>query len=251
MASICQWPACLLDSTNVSAFSSVITAFATIALFYVTWVLAKETKVLSRASSQAHVTATIEPNAWGVTYVDLLVSNSGNAVAYDIFIEFDPPLPHATGHRRDLSLPLQKISILRPGQILQSNLAAFSEVSKKEYSVKISWKEDPRSAKRESLSYQLSMLDYEGVSYLGARSPTVMIAEQIKKIRDDWKGITSGAGKLKIDTFSHQDRTNEAREREEWIKQIKRDVTDNDRPNESEQSTQQTPADEPSDNVRE
>ncbi len=223
MANDCQGITCFFDSASIGAFSSVVTAFATIALLYVTRVLAQETKVLSRATSQAHVTATIEPNAWGVTYVDIFVTNSGNAVAYDIQLQFDPPLPHSQGHRRDLSAPLHRISILKPGQTLQSNLAAFSDVSKQEYLVSISWKGNPKDTKRETFSYQLSMRDYEGVSYLGARSPAVMMAEQIKKIREDWKGVPSGHSRIKVDAFSRQERDEEARAQAEWIEQVRRE----------------------------
>lgn len=39
------------------------------------------------------------------------------------------------------------------------------------------------------------MATFEGISYLGARSPLTQIAEQIKGIREDWKPIAQGAKK--------------------------------------------------------
>jgi hypothetical protein len=200
--------------------SSIATALATIALFYVTWVLARETKVLSRATSQAHVTATIEPNLWGVTYVDIIVENSGNAVAYDIVVEFEPPLVQLQDFRTGLKVPLQRISILRPGQRLQSSLSSFADVSEKTFSVSISWKTSPRHTNRETLSYELSMLDYEGVSYLGARSPTVQLADEVKKLREDWRAVARGSRRIKADTYSNADRDTERRDREQWAEEV-------------------------------
>ncbi|MGO6815538.1 hypothetical protein ACCS67_11705 [Rhizobium brockwellii] len=220
MAQICQGISCFFDSATLSAFSSLVTAFATIALFIVTSVLARETRSLSKASSQAQITATIEPNAWGVMYVDLVVANSGNAPAYSIKIEFDPPLPRSEDYRTNLPTPLQNVSILRPDQLLQSGLCKFSDVSKKTFSVSISWLPHPRAEKRECVQYLLSMLDYEGVSYLGARSPMVQLADQVKKLREDWRSVSKGQRRLKADTFSSSDRKEEASLREEWVRNV-------------------------------
>lgn len=59
------------------------------------------------------------------------------------------------------------------------------------------------------------MASFEGVSYLGARSPMTQIAEQVKKIRRleadfPWKQ------KIKTDNYNSSDRAEEQRLREEW-----------------------------------
>lgn len=79
------------NNATLILFSTTVTALATAALFYATWVLARETKILSKATAQPHVTVGIEPNQWALIYFDLIVRNSGNAPAYDIKISFDPP----------------------------------------------------------------------------------------------------------------------------------------------------------------
>lgn len=206
MQAACSGLVCFLNASAASLIASFVTAIATVVLGYVTWVLARETKVLSRATAQAHVVATIEPNDWGVTYVDLHVVNSGNAAAFDVELYFDPPLPGGARHRRDLPVPLQRISILRAGQELKSNLCGFADVSKKTFKVTISWKSEPRERKRTSISYDLSMRDYEGVSYLGARSPAVQLAEQMKKLREDWQNVAGGHRHIKADVYTQADR---------------------------------------------
>ncbi|HDV9501132.1 TPA: hypothetical protein RKV73_004135, partial [Escherichia coli] len=57
---------------------------------------------------------------------------------------------------------------------------------------------------------------FEGVSYLGARSPMTQIAEQMKKIREDWRPISQGSKKIKTDNYNSSDRAEEQRAREEW-----------------------------------
>ena len=42
------------------------------------------------------------------------------------------------------------------------------------------------------------------------------IAEQIKKIREDWRPITQGSKKIKTDNYSSDDREKERKDREEW-----------------------------------
>jgi formate hydrogenlyase subunit 3/multisubunit Na+/H+ antiporter MnhD subunit len=77
---------------DAETFSMVVTAAATIALGFFTWVLARETKRLSRATAQAHVVATLEPNPWSVKHYDLVVANTGNAAAHDVVVSFTPDL---------------------------------------------------------------------------------------------------------------------------------------------------------------
>lgn len=206
---VTAWASGILDGETVGVVATAVTAVATVILGYATWVLAEETKILSRATSQAHVTATIEPNAWAANYVDLIVSNSGNAVAYDIETHFDPPLldgEEPANHRRNIDVPLRHISVLRPTQTMQSNLAEFAKVSKKSYRVTVSWKHHPKAKRRETLSYELSMMDYHDVSYLGARSPLTQIAEQMKKLREDWQHVARGQKHIMTDVFTERDR---------------------------------------------
>lgn len=59
---------------------------------------------------------------------------------------------------------------------------------------------------------------FEGVTYLGARNPLTQIADQIKKIRDDWRPITQGSKKIKTDNYSSSDREKERIAYDEWCK---------------------------------
>jgi hypothetical protein len=50
------------------------------------------------------------------------------------------------------------------------------------------------------------MGDYADFGHLGARTPFVQMAEQLEKIREDWRYVASGSRHLKADTYSGEDR---------------------------------------------
>jgi hypothetical protein len=185
----------------------VVTAVATIALGFFTWVLARETKRLSRATAQAHVVATLEPNHWSLMHVDLIVTNTGNAAAHDVAVAFSSEFER-DGHK-DKGRPLRHISVLKPGQSMSSYVGDYKGFHGKTFEVSTSWKHHPGEQKRQSLSYELSMGDYDGYGHLGARSPLIQMAEQLKKLREDWQWVARGSHKIKTDTYSSDDREKE------------------------------------------
>lgn len=222
------WMVWTLSVEGIQLASIVVTAVATAILGYATWVLARETRVLSRATSQAHVTVTLEPNSWAINHVDIIVANSGNAVAYDIAAKFEPPLPEGpegSGHRKAMGTPFGHISVLRPAQSMQSNLCEFALVSKRTYQVTVTWRHHPKAKRREELSYELSMMDYHDVSYLGARSPFTQMAEQIKKLREDWQNVARGSKRIKADVYSEGDREAEQKERDHLYREMRDNET--------------------------
>ncbi|UWA66458.1 hypothetical protein [Enterobacter cloacae] len=64
------------------------------------------------------------------------------------------------------------------------------------------------------------MSSFDGINYLGSRSPVTQIAEQIKNIRDDWRPISQGSKKIKTDSYSSSDRDKEKKAHDEWYQNI-------------------------------
>lgn len=106
-------------------FAAVVTAVATFFLW-------KVTRTLADASLQPHVVATLEPNLWSTRHFDLKINNTGNATAYDIVVSFDPPLNNGEG-RENKKVPLEHVSVLRPGQGLVSYLSDYSTLEGREF----------------------------------------------------------------------------------------------------------------------
>jgi hypothetical protein len=195
-------------ATIATVLGTLVTAIATVFLWRVTRTLAVETKRMAEASAQPQVVAHIEPNRWASNHADLHVANTGNASAFDIRVAFDPPLERDE-KRADRPMPLQRISLLKPGQNVIAWLGGWGPLLKKTYTVEISWKRHPGKPERESLSYTLDMNDIEGLSRLGAADPMIQVAEQLKKLREDWQSVARGQKHLSMDVYSSDDRAAE------------------------------------------
>ena len=208
-----RWtPEMLLGMSQIAA--GFLTALATIALVAVTIVLARATKRMANASSQPFVTATIEPNIWSMVHCDIVLQNTGNAPAFDVSVTVSPELPQSD-LRKDGKPPLQNVSVLRPGQEMKSFLSHANDVLGQVYSIKVTWKRSPNDRSVEGIQYDHHLP--KNISRLGAWSPEIQIADQIKKLREDWRSIASGTRKLAVDSFGKTDRDEERRQLEEML----------------------------------
>jgi hypothetical protein len=196
-------------ATFGTLFGTLATALATFALWRVTRTLATETRRMADAALQPQVVATIVPNRWSTIHLDINVENTGNASAFNVEVAFNPPLTNGEARSEDVPIPFQRISVLKPGQSMNSYLSDVGDYLEKNFEVTITWTLSPESTDRQSLSYWLNMSDYAGVSYLGARDPNVQIAEELKKLREDWRSVASGFNKIKADVFTNADRERE------------------------------------------
>ena len=201
---------------------TLVTAVATLFLWRVTKLLAVETKRMAEASAQPHVVATLDPNRWSMRHFDLKVDNTGNATAYDIKVDFTPPLINGEGRAGAMAVPFENISLLKPGQGMGSYLAEYSIVSKRVYSVRVSWRRSSADSQREENVYTINMADRQGVSDLGG-DPLVNIANDLAKIREDLRSLAQGSKRLKIDAYTAGDRLHErrvaARQRRRWAQE--------------------------------
>jgi len=177
---------------------TLVTAVATLFLWRVTKLLAVETKRMAEASAQPHVVATLDPNRWSMRHFDLKVDNTGNATAYDIKVDFTPPLINGEGRAGAMAVPFENISLLKPGQGMSSYLAEYPIVRKQAYSVRVSWRRSFADSQREENVYTINMADRQGVSDLGG-DPLVNIANDLAKIREDLRSLAQGSKRLKID----------------------------------------------------
>lgn len=62
-------------------------------------------------------------------------------------------------------------------------------------------------------------------SRLGAASPEVQIAEQVKKLREDWRPVAYGQRRLKADAYTQADREREA-ERVRALREARKNPND-------------------------
>lgn len=173
-------PANLMAVAQV--FAALVTAIATIALWYVTRILAVETKVLSSMTSRPFVIFTIESSLADSTAMDAIVSNTGNAPAFDIVVNVSPPLPGPTGQRTEEETETElNVSILAPGRAIPNRGVMSTDVYNQRFSIHVSWSSLPGSKQRESTSYSIEAKDgFKGGWRVKGQH---QIAEELEKIR--------------------------------------------------------------------
>ncbi len=169
---------------NWSTIATVVTALATIVLAYVTTILARETKRLSDATNQPTVVATLEPSPWSIIHSNLVLQNTGTGAAYDIEVEFSPPL--RMEHRGEVAtMPIRSLSVLKPGSSFSVFLNGFEKLNEQVLKVSVSWRRLP-NAKREGHSYVLDLIsDYKDWGQLGGPPPLIQIAQDMRKLREE------------------------------------------------------------------
>lgn len=204
----------------VSVFATVVTGVATVMLWWVTKNLATVTKQMAEATSRPQLTATLEPNQWSLRHIDLRLSNDGNASAYDVELQFNPELPH-NASKPERTMPFQNITVLRPGQVLLSWIGDFSDIKDTTFKVTMTWKVSPTSLNKLSMSYDYSIAHLVAMSRLGAASPLIQIAEEVKKLREDWRSVTSGQKKLEVNLTDRIDRAKQHKEMADWMEENK------------------------------
>ncbi|MCR5856898.1 hypothetical protein [Mesorhizobium sp. J428] len=207
----------LFEAIDWSVAATVVTAAATAALVWATIVLARYTKQMADNASSPHIVATVEPNAWSIIHFDVRVANTGAAVAYDVSVDFVPPLPtDPEKHRR--GTPLRKISVLRPGQELHGYLGNYAFLDGKSFTVTTSWRRKPMGA-RESNKYVFDIGDYDSVIMLNGGHPLYAMAKDLKNLRNDWRRIAQGSKRMRVDGYDRVDRAQERARLDEMFDQ--------------------------------
>jgi hypothetical protein len=203
-------------STWATFAATVATAAATMVLAWFTWVMAKASKQMADAAREALVVATIDVSRNSSMHVELVIENSGAGPAYDVRVNFAPPIVRRKG-ASESELPLNRISVLRSQQRIVNFIGEFGGFKGTKYTVTISWRSTPDSKNRIASQYEFDLDHYAGVHILG-QDPAVALANEVKKLRERMDRI-GGTSKLKVDVFSQRDRDREAEEQEKWLQE--------------------------------
>lgn len=202
-----------VDWTVWATFAATaVTAIATGVLAWVTWILVRETRRMADATNRPNVVVTIEPSVWSLMHVDLVAANTGTGAAYDVEVAFDPPL-ELDEDDRGTPIPLQKISVLKPGQSLKSFLSGFGRVQGRRFDVSISWVRTPASTQREMISYVIDMSAMDGTSQLGL-PPLISIARSLEGVEKRFGQFARS--RFQVDVIDARDRLRERRARERF-----------------------------------
>ncbi|MDW9523786.1 hypothetical protein GOA61_09455 [Sinorhizobium meliloti] len=163
-------------------FAALVTAAATIALWYVTRILAVETKVLSSMTSRPFVIFSFQSSLAAAEALDSVVSNTGNATAFDVEVTISPALPNGNGSR-DPEKEESKflVSLLPPGAAIPKQGVMSRDIHEETFSVDVSWSSAPKSTERERIRYNIQPQD--GFRAGWRVKGNHQIAEELEKIR--------------------------------------------------------------------
>ncbi|MFA4950160.1 hypothetical protein [Brevundimonas sp.] len=196
-----------------------MTAIATIVLAVVTALLAKETKRLSDATSEPMVVVTLESNPHSLMHMDLIAQNTGTGTAYEIRVSSNPPF-ELDDDQKELPVPLQNISVLKPGQLISSYICEYAKLEGRRFEICVSWSRKPGSAKRETLKYDLNLADFASLVRLGTPHEET-VSKSLKSLAEHFRKFANG--RLKVDSFDSRDRLHERRQHDRWRRRQQRE----------------------------
>ena len=166
---------------------AAVTAWATFALWRVTRVLAKETKNLAASASEPFVVAHIECSDISFQTMQLVIENTGNAVAFDISIAISPGLrkPNKTGPLDPTSRDDLSVSICPPRKKVSAAVLIGHEGWEDQYRIEISWGNSPGSPTRHKMTYETSPRDAHRDGWVGKRTHDIGVTlEKIATIME-------------------------------------------------------------------
>ncbi|AUR32496.1 hypothetical protein ABM031_00980 [Morganella morganii] len=205
--------------TITSVIAALVTAVSTFFLWRVTRMLAVETKKMAESASQPHIVITLEPTDVSINHFNMVISNTGNATAYNIISDITPSI-------NDKPIPFQNVSVLKPGDSIKSFFTSFFEIKNKEFKITTTWLKKPESKDRISNSYIFDIGSYTNLSVLGDMNPLLTVSKEIKKISENINKIVK-SNKLQVNTYDKNDRIesdNNHRKMIEEYKKIKGDI---------------------------
>jgi hypothetical protein len=169
----------------VTLGSSIATALATAALFYVTLILARETKNLANATERPLVTANIVLSSQANGFLELEIINSGNSTAFDVEISISPRLT-SLGEPFE---PFRNVPIINPSTRLSVFLVDSRNLIDEKFKIEVSWKKSLNSNERQTLEFYIDLSIYKAIPYNAMINPVVKIANEISEIRKEVKSF--------------------------------------------------------------
>ncbi|MGC2866238.1 hypothetical protein [Proteus vulgaris] len=195
--------------TITSVIAAIVTAISTFFLWRVTRILARETKKMAEATSQPHIVVTFEPAKTSINHFNIVISNTGNATAYNITTTIFPLI-------NGKNIPFKSVSALKPGDSISSFYSNYSQIDRKVFEILIEWTKSFGSVEKMKNKYSYDIGSYTNFATIGDLDPINTISNNIKKISQKLDRVVNG-DRININMF---DENNRQSEREKHYKQV-------------------------------
>lgn len=222
MRDFISWSASL-PLADLSAWGTVVSAAASLALVVFTfWLavltrtLARETRLSREAGEKADVQCSVEPHEEHVVIIEFIIANLGRASAVNVVASFGPVRPRPDeGPARTLSF-----ARLMPGTRVRLSLGSYADMPQKVIRADISFEDKFGSHK---MHYEQDLELWLGLSQVSNKPGYAMAQSlsQIERILRDW---STSANYLKVDTFTSRDRTQHDKDLQMWIREQSKKV---------------------------
>ena len=101
-------------------YAELVQCLSSIALIFLTAILAVETRLLRKAETDPNVILYLRPNDKAYALIELVLENAGNGAARNVLVELDKDLQMSNGRYLSMIGFLNGVSVLAPGQKLVS-----------------------------------------------------------------------------------------------------------------------------------
>lgn len=212
----------------VTLIFSAVVALSTVVYAVLTALLVAETRHMRRAQTEPKLVAYVKPREEFVNFAHLYIKNVGAGPAFNVSFELTTNKNDEGGNIliRDFkeSRFLETgVDYIGPNQKLHSRYTKFNDNFDKKIMAKIMVKINYKSSTNRNMSdtYAIDMSQFEGAGNLGTPH-LYSIAKSLKNLQEDVNRISTGFKRVKVDTYTHEDRRREEREWEErWSEQSK------------------------------
>lgn len=207
---------------NTGALTVIFTAIVTLATVVyavLTAALVKETRQMRQAQTEPHVDVSFKMRDETLGFLDIAVRNIGIGPAYDIHFSIhqvagDLVAAGLMKELKEIHFLQSGVRYISPGQELKSFFTSMYErydaklVS--QISIEITYKNAVGSNFKEN--FLLDFSELKGITRIG-EPPLLTIAKHVKKLSEEFDKVTS-SGRLRVDTFTSEDRRSEQLERQ-------------------------------------
>lgn len=209
------------NSGGLSVLFSGIVMIATIVYAVLTASLVKETRHMRELQTEPKIEVIASPREEFVNIITLRIKNIGLGSAYNITFELSGE-SNSEGEAKlinDFSKSqflTKGLKYLGPQQELQSGFTQMTEDCEAKINsrliIKVSYENSTGKSYKQNITIYFE--EFRGYGTLG-KPHLYSMAQSLEKIENNINHIITGFKKLKVDTYSEEDRLNQKRENEE------------------------------------
>ena len=190
---------------EISTIATVVIACSTVFTAIITWVLARENRLLRKAETEPEIVAYLERDNREDQIINFVLANVGRGPAKNVSFEFNADEEDFRTHGVQLANNTDRkaMSFLPQGESIRVFFGVGHQLVKKPRlsPFEVSIKYQDMKSRRRSGTYQLDLAQFTGLSHV--QIPGIKeIAQAVEKIEKHFAHSASGFNRLKVETIT-------------------------------------------------